>query len=81
MLTTHGEAYKEKLIKKDQLKFESNQLVIEGNTLEGHRTFAAYHPPKKIKSMFEEKFQVLEHIPGKKESWGASQDQWILKKL
>ena len=81
LLTTHGEAYKEKLIKKDQLKFESNQLVIEGNTLEGHRTFAAYHPPKRIKSMFEDKFKVLEHIPGKKESWGTSQDQWILEKL
>jgi len=30
---------------------------------------------------FEDKFKVLEHIPGKKESWGTSQDQWILEKL
>lgn len=81
ILTTHGEAYREKLLKKDQIKFDSNSLVIQGNTLEGHRTYAAYHPPKLMRTLFEEKFQVLEHIIGKKEVWGLSQDKWVLKKL
>ena len=80
ILTTHGNAYREKLLKKDQQKFDSNQLVIQGNTLEGHRTYAAYHPPKLMRHLFEDKFQILEHIPGKKENWGISQDQWVIKK-
>jgi len=33
-----------------------------------------------MRQMFEEKFTVLKHLPGKKESWGISQDKWILKK-
>ncbi|MBQ0786536.1 MAG: class I SAM-dependent methyltransferase [Oceanihabitans sp.] len=81
IITTHGEAFKEKLIKKEQLKFEANELVIQGNTLEGHRTYAAYHPPKLMENMFEGKFEILNHIQGKKEDWGTSQDYWIIKKL
>lgn len=80
VLTTHGEVFKEKLLSRDQIKFDSNNLVVQANTLEGHRTFAAYHPPKLMRKLFEEKFQVLEHLPGKRESWGITQDKWILKK-
>ncbi|MDO6597580.1 class I SAM-dependent methyltransferase [Oceanihabitans sp. 2_MG-2023] len=81
IITTHGEAFKEKLIQKDQLKFEANQLVIQANTLEGHRTFAAYHPPILMRKMFKSKFEILEHILGEKEDWGISQDTWVIKKL
>ena len=80
ILTTHGDSFKEKLLKNDQFKFNSNILVVQGNTLEGHRTFAAFHPPNLMRKLFEEKFKVLEHLPGQKESWGISQDKWILKK-
>ena len=81
IITTHGEAFKERLLKKDQLKFEANELVVEANTLEGHRTYAAYHPPKLMRKMFEDKFEIIEHMEGNKEDWGISQDKWILKKL
>ena len=80
ILSSHGEIFKQKLLKQDQLKFDSNELVIHGNTLEGHRTYAAYHPPTLMRTLFEKRFQVLEHIPGKKVNWGLSQDVWILKK-
>lgn len=81
IITTHGEAFKERLVKKDQLKFEANQLVVEANTLEGHRTYAAYHPPKWMKKQFQEKFEIVEHIKGNKENWGISQDTWVIKKV
>ena len=80
LLTTHGQAYREKLLDQDKKTFDRNELVVEDKTMEGHRTFAAYQPPKLMRSMFKRKFQILEHIPGKKMSWGISQDQWILRK-
>lgn len=33
-----------------------------------------------MRAMFEKKFEILEHVAGKKVHWGLSQDQWILKK-
>ncbi len=80
LMTTHGEVYKVKLLKHELERFEANELVINGQTKEGHRTYTAYHPPKMMRQLFEERFTVLEHLPGKQESWGLSQDMWILKK-
>ena len=79
LLTTHGDVYRRKLTKSEKEIFDKNQLVIQANTLEGHRTFAAYHPPIAIKNLFANKFEILEHIPGKVENWGLSQDKWIIK--
>ncbi|WP_353780207.1 methyltransferase domain-containing protein [Winogradskyella sp. 3972H.M.0a.05] len=79
IISTHGEAFKEKLIPSDKATFENNDLVVQANTLEGHRTYAAYHPPKFMLDLFLNKFEVLEHLPGKVETWGISQDKWILK--
>lgn len=79
LLTTHGEIFKQKLIKKDLIDFENNKLVVQGNTLEGHRTYAAFHPPKLMREYFNEKFEILEHIPGTQKGAKISQDQWVLK--
>lgn len=81
IISTHGEAYREKLIASDKAIFDSEELVVQANTLEGHRTYAAYHPPKFMRNLFSEKFEILEHLPGAVESWGISQDRWIVKTL
>lgn len=81
IITTHGDVYRQKLIPSDVKRYDANELVIQGQTLEGHRTYAAYHPPQKMKQLFADKFKVLEHIPGQVESWGLSQDRWILQRL
>lgn len=80
IITTQGEVYKRKLYGVDLEKFQSNEIVIQGNTKEGHRTFSAFHPPKAVRLIFEKYFKVLKHIPGKVHDWGLSQDTWILKK-
>ena len=81
IITTHGENYKVKLTKSDQKKYEANTLVVKGNTLEGHRTYAAYQPPQFMRQLFKDKFEVLEHIPGPKDVDYFDQDKWIIKKL
>ena len=73
--------YRSKLIKSDRVKYDSGQLVIQAKTSEGHRTFAAYHPPETIKSLFTDKFEIIEHIYGKVENWGLSQDKWIIRAI
>lgn len=81
ILTSHGEFYKSKLIKSDQKKFEAHQLVVKGNTLEGHRTYAAYQPARFMRQLFEGKFEVLEHIPWPIDMDYLDQDKWIVKKI
>ena len=61
--------------------FDNNGLVVQAKTLEGHRTYAAYHPPRFMEQLFVNKYELLEHLPGKIEKWGISQDKWILKAL
>ncbi len=81
IITTHGEYYKTKLTKSDQKLFGENKLVVKGNTLEGHRTFAAFHPPSFMRKLFDGKFEVLEHIPWPLDMHYMDQDKWILKKI
>ncbi|MDG5492599.1 class I SAM-dependent methyltransferase [Psychroserpens sp. SPM9] len=81
ILTTHGENYKVKLTKSDQKKYESDVLVVKGNTLEGHRTYAAYQPPQFMRQLFADKFEVLEHIPGPMDVGYFDQDKWIIKRI
>lgn len=80
MLTTHGIAFKENMTPKEIQQFDKGELVIRGNAIQGHRVFAAYHPPSYMKKLFNTQSEVLEHIEGKKEHWGIRQDTWILKK-
>lgn len=81
LLTTAGEAFKEKMTKSEVQSFNANKLVIRGNVIEGHRVFTTFHPPKYLKKLFNNKVDILEFTAGKKETWGINQDIWVLKKL
>ena len=80
LLTTHGNAFKAIMTEKEKAAFDNNQLVIRDNVVEGHRVFAAFHPPLFMKTLFESTCEILEHKPGKLENWGLNQDVWILRK-
>lgn len=80
IVTSHGAVFKSKLTKEEQQLFDANVLVIQGNTLEGHRTYTAFHPPERMRQLVEPKFEVLEHQPGINKNGKLSQDIWVLKK-
>lgn len=80
LLTTHGTAFQNILTKSEQKDFSSGKLVTRGNVVEGHRVYAAFHPPEWMNKLFSEKSIVLNHIPGKVVSWGIEQDVWIMQK-
>ncbi len=82
ILTTHGDAFLEKLTTAEAVAYRSQQPILRDKTKEGHRTFGTFHPPAFIRSVFVASgFSILEHIPGKRvhESY-ISQDVWILIK-
>ena len=78
--TTHGEAYKAILTNAERRDFDRGRLIIRSGVKEGHRVFAAFHPPVFMKNLFESQAVILKHIPGKPCSWGIDQDVWILRK-
>lgn len=80
LLTTHGAVFCAKLTDAERHTFEQGELVVRGKVKEGHRVFAAFHPPAYMRRLFETQAEVLEHIPGGTKSWGLEQDVWILKK-
>ena len=80
LLTSHGAAFKDKLTEKENESFDKGNLIIREKAKEGHRVFAAFHPPVYLRRLFEKHSQVLDHKAGEKKDWGIEQDTWILKK-
>ncbi|MEO5905854.1 MAG: class I SAM-dependent methyltransferase [Saprospiraceae bacterium] len=81
LLTTHGEAFVEKLTKQETDFYNKGQLVARGNVSEGHRMYGTFHPPAYMKTVFEDSgFTIEKFIPGKRvnESF-ISQDTWLLR--
>ena len=82
MLTTHGDAFIEKLTPAEADSYHQQKLVLRNKSKEGHRTYGAFHPHEFIQNVFTSSgFRILQHIPGKRvhETY-ISQDVWILKK-
>lgn len=80
LFTTQGQAFMEKMTPTEQLRFAEGRLLVRGNVPEGHRMFSAFHPPSWTRRFFKNLFEIVEHTPGRKQSWGISQDTWILRK-
>ncbi|MEP6645604.1 MAG: class I SAM-dependent methyltransferase [Saprospiraceae bacterium] len=82
VLTTHGEAFVEKLRNEEVESFSQGQIVARSNVTEGHRMYGTFHPPAYMQDLFKiSGFTIIRHVPGRRinESY-ISQDVWILKK-
>lgn len=75
-LTLHGDAFKDKLLKKELQLYDAGKLVVRDSNKEGHRTFAAFQPEKFVRQMFIGNEIVL-HEKAKRKS---QQDVWIIRK-
>ena len=82
ILTTHGDAFLEKLTPAEAEAYHAQMPISRDKTKEGHRTFGTFHPPEFIRNVLTSSgFSIVQHIPGKRvhESY-ISQDVWLLKK-
>jgi hypothetical protein len=81
VVTTHGEAFREKLTPADCKQFDTRQLVIRSKAKEGARTYAAFQPPAYMNQLFETSgFHITRHIPGRNRNGFIEQDTWVLLK-
>ncbi|MFI5237120.1 MAG: class I SAM-dependent methyltransferase [Ignavibacteriales bacterium] len=79
LITTHGDNCKSKLTSKEKKTFEEGKLVIRGNVIEGHRTFAAYQPNQFMHKLFSD-VEILEHVTKEPNGNYYPQDIWIVRK-
>ena len=81
LLSTQGDAYRQKLTPAEIKSFDAGQLVVRGQVKEGHRVFSAFHPSAYMRELFAPYAEVLLHIPGQAQHWGIEQDVWVVRKL
>ena len=79
LLTLQGTAFIEKLTGNEKQQFKSGNLVVKGNTKEGHRTFSAFHPESFVKILIG-KNNILKHVSGKIIDGKPRQDVWVIQK-
>jgi len=78
--TTHGDATMANLTAAELETYRRGEIVERARVKEGHRMFVAYQPPAFMQQLIEGQFEVCNHEPGKRESWGIGQDLWVLRK-
>lgn len=78
-LTAHGDSFIDKLTEIEKSEYQKGNIVERGMTIEGHRTYTAYHPAGFMNKLFE-KLKILEHIEIPTSGSKAQQDIWIVGK-
>jgi cyclopropane fatty-acyl-phospholipid synthase-like methyltransferase len=79
LITTQGDAFKNKLSELELVDFSNGLLVVRDKVKEGHRTFSAFQPESFMKS-FLSNWKLVKFIKGAIEDWGPEQDTWIVQK-
>lgn len=77
-LTLHGAAFRKILNEDEKQQFDRGELVIRGNTRQGHRTFGAFQPEAFVKDMIFP-CRVAEFIPGGYRNEKPQQDIWMIR--
>ena len=79
MLTTHGDSFKKKLTNKELSSYNAGEITLRGNTVEGHRSYVAFHPPEYFELLVQD-FEILAFSPGDVNAMKPQQDVWVLRK-
>lgn len=81
LVTTQGDAFRSLLVSRELHEYDAGNLVVRGNTREGHRTWSAFHPPQFMHRLFA-RARVLEHqVRPPAAGGGLQQDVWIVQKI
>jgi len=80
IMTTHGDAFAEKLLPKERAQYDAGQLVVRGSMKEGSRLFCAFHSPRFMRDVFLRDLKVLLHEPSPDFAVMGGQDVWVVSK-
>jgi SAM-dependent methyltransferase len=80
VISTQGNAYKDKMLTSEIIEFEKGNIVVRNFLKEGHRIFSAFQPESFMRSLFRS-FEVIDHQKGDEgNSIHGKQDTWIVRK-
>jgi SAM-dependent methyltransferase len=79
IVTTHGEAYRDKLLNQELAHYDSHHLVVRKGVKEGKRCYTAFHPPRFIRETLFKSWKMLEHFPSPI-SKNLVQDVWVFQR-
>ena len=74
ILTTHGDAYRQRLTARERARYDAGEFVIRTLAAEGRKLFGAFHSPAFVRHRLLAGLTVLEHRPGQ-----GTQDIWITR--
>jgi len=81
IVTLQGIAFTSRLNEKEKINFLKGNPITHQSNIEGHRSFAAFHPIEYVKKSINNYFQLEHFIPGKIINDSPQQDTWILRKI
>jgi ubiquinone/menaquinone biosynthesis C-methylase UbiE len=80
LITSQGNAFKEKLLPQEEVEFNKGLLVVRVAKIEGHRIFSAFQPKAFMEELLND-FTLLTFIEGgSKQSIHGLQDTWLVQK-
>lgn len=78
LITLHGDYYRDKLLPREKINFDLNNVVIRDKVFEGKRSFSAFHPPEYVRSKLFRDWTIVKHIPAPI-THHLAQDIWIIR--
>jgi SAM-dependent methyltransferase len=81
IFTTHGDFFRQKLLKQEKVTYDSGELVIRSKVKEGARAFVCFHPPSFIKDVLISRngCDLCRHLPSPDPRVMGGQDVWIVR--
>ena len=81
LFTTHGDAFRPKLLPEEQARYDAGELVVRGSVKEGSRIFVAFHAPAFIRDRLipGSGCELLRHAPSPDPKVMGGQDVWAVR--
>lgn len=80
LMALNGDRFIPTLGDAERSRYESGELVVRGNVLEGSRTYLAFHPPGFVRDKLLAGLEVLVHETNPDPHISSGQDIWIARR-
>lgn len=80
IVSTQGEAFKNKMLENERLRFEKGELVVRSFSKEGHRIFSTFQPETFVRKLFASFDIAIFQNAAEGNSMNGMQDTWVLRK-
>jgi ubiquinone/menaquinone biosynthesis C-methylase UbiE len=75
VLTTHGDASRDRLLESEKLRYAAGELVVRGQVQEGKKWYLAYQSAAFMRDQLLKNWEVVSHTP-----YSTTQDAWVARR-